>query len=199
MRCPGCSDGLRWLPDPIDLGLLQSENPCSICGGTQKINAWVCGLAFGYGDDPLVPSKVLLMDKAHGPPRLRGHWNGLGGSVEDDEAVVAAMVREFGEESAAETLPENWELFALIQRVDGWIFFFRHFEKHLSGLQTGGHSPTDEVIRWHSIYPRFGCRWMPNLHWLVPLALDPGLCRKHAHYPIQFPVIIRDLRPRKEA
>ena len=128
---------------------------------------------------------VLLIEKIRGPHHLRGHLNGLGGKIEVDETPSEAMVREFEEESGAHTKPEDWEIFAVQTSEWGTIHFLRHFAK-LEGVQIWKNSLTDETVGWYQLYHQGS--WAPELKWLVPLSLDPGLCTSHFHPSIQFPL-----------
>lgn len=164
------------------------------------MNRWVVGFAFGHDRDrggrALIPCRVLLIDKIRGPVHLRGHLNGLGGAVENDETIVQAMVREFREECGSETRAVDWEIFAVSEAKWGSIHFLRHFED-LERLQIWEKSPTDEQVRWCDLNDRrpvgSGHGWAPELHWLIPLSLDPGTCREHAHPCIEFPLYFKSL------
>jgi 8-oxo-dGTP diphosphatase len=115
---------------------------------------------------------VVLIHKNRGPDAVRGKYNGIGGHVEEGESLVAAMVREFEEETGARTTERAWGNPYVRLYGDDWeVNFFRHFEI-LPGLQTGDGSPTDERVIHASVYPHLLVNVVPNLRWLIPMALD---------------------------
>lgn len=61
---------------------------------------YVLGFAFAGLD-------VVLIQKAR-PSWQAGRWNGIGGHIEEGEEPVAAMVREFQEETGVATLASVW-------------------------------------------------------------------------------------------
>ena len=56
---------------------------------------YVCGFLFTMELD-----EVLLLRKKHGPSKLIGHLNGIGGRVDAGEDIHRAMHREFKEETS---------------------------------------------------------------------------------------------------
>jgi 8-oxo-dGTP diphosphatase len=127
--------------------------------GIMKTKQWVVGFLFRDERD------VVLLMKTH-PEWQAGKLNGIGGKVEESESTFDAMRREFLEETGAEV--ENWREFAILNvPAAGAIHFF---------VAHGSHevrSMTEEVVQW---YPIANLKHLPvigNLHWLIPLALDP--------------------------
>jgi 8-oxo-dGTP diphosphatase len=110
---------------------------------------------------------VVLVEKIR-PDWQRGRLNGVGGKIEaSDASPVAAMVREFEEEAGLRV--HGWEKFCEIQRLGDLTHFFRSFAEgpvgHVSGIEEEKVSayPVSEVARLNT---------MPNLRWLIPMALD---------------------------
>lgn len=60
---------------------------------------------------------VLLVKKQRGPSVNIGKWNGVGGKVEPGEKPLAAMIREFREETGADA---DWEYFGQFIGI-GWV------------------------------------------------------------------------------
>jgi 8-oxo-dGTP diphosphatase len=119
-----------------------------------------CGFAF-------VNDFVVLIQKNR-PAWQAGKLNGVGGHVEDGELFHDAMVREFKEEAGL--LVPKWEHFATLTGSNSRIAFFRTTLPSLDGIKT----MTDEDILAvrHGDLPD---DVVPNLRWLVPMALSPEL------------------------
>lgn len=115
--------------------------------------------------------RVVLIRKKR-PDWQAGKLNGVGGHVEDyDETMEQAIAREFYEETGLSILRSEWQRYATITQPKGTCAVFRAF----SGLIDGVETKTDEEIVIHSAMP-WDIRWanaMPNLQYLIPLALDP--------------------------
>lgn len=122
---------------------------------------YVVGFAF-------TPEKerVYLIRKAR-PEWQRGLLNGIGGKIENGETSEQAMVREFKEEAGLEV--KTWEpvVRLLIEGNGAEIYFFRAF---LNGERPSAQG--DEPIFDYLISSIPCLRTIPNLRWLVPLALD---------------------------
>lgn len=131
------------------------------------MSKYVCGFAFNLKQD-----KVALIEKIK-PTWQAGLLNGIGGKLEDGEVSHEAMAREF-EEEAGMVIPYNcWEEFA---RVSGanlpdsnvWkVHFMRVVGVDLSQLK----SMEEEQVRICQVSP-LPTNVIPNLRWLIPLALD---------------------------
>lgn len=121
-----------------------------------EMKRWVVGFLF-QGD------RVALVAKTH-PEWQAGKLNGVGGKVESDETPLQAMQREFAEEAGAQV--EDWREFAVLNVEAGAIHFFcSHGEHELKSL-------TEEIVSWHPLSDLATLPVIPNLHWLIPLALD---------------------------
>ena len=107
-------------------------------------------------------TEVALMRKTH-PDWQSGKLNGIGGHVERDEEPVETMIREFKEETGAET--HNWSFFCTMIFEEAIIYCFKSMER------VEVKTITDEEVIW------FRANWLPdkvipNLRWLIPMALD---------------------------
>jgi 8-oxo-dGTP diphosphatase len=137
---------------------------------------YVCGFLFTPEIGDLYKQSVALIKKQR-PKWQAGLYNGIGGKVEDGEEPIEAMVREFHEETGA--VVTDWKPFckiihsAIISKSmpsGPWtVHFFKAFQ--VATLQ----SPTDEPTKWWNVQAttnRLNNYFVPNLHWLIPMALE---------------------------
>jgi 8-oxo-dGTP diphosphatase len=103
---------------------------------------------------------VSLIQK-NSPAWQKGKYNGIGGHIEAGETPKEAMKREFFEEAG---LLLDWEQYCTVYYTDAVIHFFRAFGTR--NLET----KTDEKVFWQPLN-ELGDNVIPNLHWLIPLAL----------------------------
>lgn len=104
--------------------------------------------------------------------KLKPDWqkdklNGIGGKIEEGESCLECMCREFQEETGAETGPEDWEKFLTLGGSDWRVVFYRSF-RHLDDLTTN----EKELIEVHSLDTLDYRQTIPNLKWIIPMALD---------------------------
>ncbi len=117
---------------------------------------------------------VALIRKLN-PEWQRGLLNGVGGKVEPDEDLYEAMVREFKEETGARV--EGWRLFCTATVEEDRLHFFTA----CGDLDTLYSAEAEEVVTVNvDDIPILDT--IPNLRWLVPLALDEGNLGAHLDY-----------------
>ncbi len=122
-------------------------------------------------------NKVMLIEKNR-PEWQINKVNGIGGHIEPMESPEQAMIREFKEETSYTIA--DFKNFAIING-SGWrVYFFYALNK--AALILPEHNPTDEKVIIADIN-NLPNNIIPNLRWLIPMALDPDLLR---------PVIIYD-------
>lgn len=115
-------------------------------------------------------SQVALIEKRQ-PDWQAGLLNGIGGKIEENESAIAAMVREFEEETSVKTTDQQWTLFAVIERPGHYIVnFFCSFTDAVFDVRT---VEQERVLIVDS-------RELPknvifNLNWLIPMAMDQEL------------------------
>jgi 8-oxo-dGTP diphosphatase len=81
---------------------------------------YVAGLLFSPSGE-----HVLLIRKNR-PEWQRGKLNGIGGHIEDGEAPLAAMIREFKEETGMTV--KNWKHFCNLVGKDWQVEWFKSFD-----------------------------------------------------------------------
>lgn len=116
---------------------------------------------------------VALIRKAR-PAWQAGCLNGVGGKIEDLENADAAMVREFREETGVEI--HNWRMFATLVIPGCRVYCYVAF----GGFQAF-RTDTDEPVNWYDLDELETEKTIPNLRWLIPMALDrdevvSGIC-----------------------
>lgn len=133
--------------------------------------------------------RVLLIQKTK-PAWQKGLLNGVGGKVENNETALEAMVREFKEETNVTTKPEEWRGFASLEalrtgrdsqpKASALVYFFRRF-----GAVVGVQQMTEEPLRvcWLDLFE--GLPVVPNLRWLVPMALSLDLGEMAAYFKVK--------------
>ena len=121
---------------------------------------YVCGFLF----DP-DRSRVLLIRKRR-PAWQAGRLNGVGGKVEPGETFHEAIRREFREEAGLDVA--DWQEVVVLTGPDWRGHFFRAF-----GHPEAARAVTDEALEVHPV-AALPPDVIPNLRWIVPLALDEG-------------------------
>lgn len=129
------------------------------------MKTYVVGFVFD-----MLRTKVALIKKKR-PQWQRGKWNGIGGKIEPGETPLAAMEREFEEETGVKVRTEDWEQFIVLKGFDWEVYFFRGCPP------TGTYyvkTVTDEEVSYHPVN-KLPCNALENLRWLLPMALDSNV------------------------
>jgi 8-oxo-dGTP diphosphatase len=124
---------------------------------------------------------VLLIEKTK-PEWQRGKLNGIGGKIEIGERSHDAMVREFKEETSLEV--KTWDEFATLS---GPFYNMFCYSSHASKeLLQSFKSPTEELVEMYDVESVTGLYYptLPNLQWLIPMALSMGKGEPAASYSI---------------
>ena len=129
------------------------------------MNQYVLGFLF-HGPD------VALIYKLKGPRPVIDRWNGVGGKVELGESPFDAMVREFKEETGVTI--EHWWSFCEFYMSDYQAMIACYMAK-INGNQPRPQLQqlTEERVAWWPYRQISRLDVVPNLHWLIGLALDP--------------------------
>ncbi|ASP47581.1 NUDIX domain-containing protein [Cognaticolwellia beringensis] len=126
-------------------------------------------------------SQVVLIEKIN-PQWQHGLFNGVGGKIEANERSVDAMVREFTEETGVITNTVDWTCYAKIHRPN-----FYDVDMYFAFSDLAFSARTIEQEQVHIIkLSELPANIIPNLHWLIPLALD-----KQANFTT--PVLIKEI------
>lgn len=132
---------------------------------------YVVGFLFSTDGD-----RVVLVKKRPTAGWQANLLNGVGGHIEPTETPWYAMVREFREETGVSVW--NWKQFATLSGPRSFVHVFRARHVDIDKCET----TTDEEVAWYSTEGIGNLPVVPNLKFLVPLALhDGGLL-----HPVQF-------------
>jgi len=131
----------------------------------------VCGFFF----DPAKTTVALI--RKNRPDWQAGLLNGVGGKVEEGEFALDAMIREFEEETGVRH--EDWESFCVLEdKINGYeVHYFRAF-----GDVTKCTTTTDEEIEFIMPGAVPASNVIPNLTWLIPMALDANIHQARASW-----------------
>jgi len=120
-------------------------------------------LGFYFSEDK---KRVALIKKTK-PDWQAGKLNGIGGKIEEGEAPHEAMIREFREETGH--IHNEWRYFALMKNSNFDVFCYVAFGD-LEALQT----TTEEEVVTLWVDSLYRGEVLPNIKWLVAMALDSG-------------------------
>lgn len=119
---------------------------------------------------------VALVTK-NKPAWQAGHLNGIGGKIEPGETPLQAMIREFEEETGV-----NHRIWLPVVRIhsasnDYEVYFYATFTDKIAYVRT----VESEEIHTYAVSTVLSgaLRIIPNLAWLIPLALDPLASRNN--------------------
>ncbi len=133
------------------------------------------GFVFNYTGE-----KVLLMKK--GKPEWQvNKFNGLGGKIEFSENPADAMEREFAEETSFNIEANHWQHFCTLTGNGFELVCFCHYTgTSLEKIEQGETEPIG-VFEVGNL-PRNS---IPNIHWLIPMALSLGRGEPANHFTIE--------------
>lgn len=121
-------------------------------------------------------SSVVLIQKNR-PDWQKGKLNGVGGKIEQGETPAEAMRREFYEETGIAFNTYSWTLFATLNGPNAVVYVFRAW----SDLIGNAFSKTDEEVGKY-FADSLPNNILPNLKFLIPLALTPGYEHTNFHF-----------------
>lgn len=134
---------------------------------------YVCGFLFSTGRKTV--ALIRKSDKHH-EKWQDGQLNGLGGKVKESEGYLEAMNREFDEEGGVRGI--EWNKFLTLEVGKGSVITV-HFFRAFSDLVTEVKTMEDESVGVFRLEDIIGAsnplRTIPNLQWIIPLALDTQL------------------------
>jgi 8-oxo-dGTP diphosphatase len=112
--------------------------------------------------------KHVVLIRKNRPANQNGLLNGIGGRIELDEAPSEAMTREFYEEAGLKIT--SWKEFAVMNGENWEVYFYYAVSEHYDLVE----SKTDEKIEIHYLFDLANINVIPNLRWLIPMAIDPN-------------------------
>lgn len=124
---------------------------------SEYLNQYVVGFLFRQA---LGVTEVALIEKQK-PAWQAGLLNGIGGKIEVGESPIVAMRREFKEEAGAEI--KEWKHFVTLNQPYV-AFFTSRTPAKIETMET-------EKIDWYAVDDIPFLETVPNLRWLIPLAL----------------------------
>jgi 8-oxo-dGTP diphosphatase len=124
-----------------------------------------------------VYNKVALIQKTK-PAWQNGKLNGIGGKIEPEEHPVDAMVREFFEETGVIVPAELWTQFCVVSNDDWVVYFFKAKTNRVYDVTT----TTEEEVKLIRVETVFHWEVIPNLHWLIPMALQHDVLTASVQY-----------------
>ena len=131
------------------------------------ITEYVLGFAFS---EPIGHFEVALIKKTK-PDWQAGKWNGIGGKIEKGEAPLDSMVREFKEETGVDTHPGIWQPFAVMELTLAQVRCYAAYLLDHDFLSIN--TTTEEQVRRWDVYEVLDSeKVLPNLLWLVPMAIS---------------------------
>jgi 8-oxo-dGTP diphosphatase len=120
----------------------------------------------GFCFSPDYKSVALIHKKK--PEWQLGKINGIGGKLEENELPHEAMIREFQEETGLVVL--DWECYAVMTSSSWECYCHRAISSNVFDVRTM--TEEDVILRDPLNLPSIV---IPNLRWLVPLAMDTDL------------------------
>lgn len=116
---------------------------------------------------------VVLIEKTH-PSFLAGKLNGLGGKLEDKDNgfLMRCHRREFFEECGLPTDDGSWRYFAKFFQRFGDFEVFCYYAILLDSMIESVCSMTEEKVAIYRVQDIPGLPVMPNLRWLIPMAIS---------------------------
>ena len=110
--------------------------------------------------------KRIILIRKNRPQFQVGLLNGVGGKIKLNEEPINAMQREFEEEAGLEI--KNWNYFLKLIG-DTWEVYFYYAIAENYKLAS---SKTDEEIEIHYTFNLSQLEVIPNLKWIIPMAMD---------------------------
>lgn len=119
--------------------------------------------------------QLLALIQKKKPKWQCGMLNGIGGKIEPGENAAQAMTREFCEETGCDDFID-WKPFVTMSGTDWVVHFYKAFVPDIV-LQMLK-SPTNEKVVLVNVQNAcaFDSNVIPNLRWLIPMALDNVMC-----------------------
>ncbi len=140
---------------------------------TQPVRKYTATFVLQHLNKEMTSTRVLLVSKTH-PEWQEGLLNAVGGGVEDNESAIVGAIRELLEETGWKVPASRMDNFCIETGPGYQVFFVRTWLPLDLDTRKIDWAKTDkgEELHWHDARnvrePMVG-----NLHWLLPLAMDP--------------------------
>lgn len=119
----------------------------------------------GFAFDPFGRVALIRKRDVEGAP-LRNRLNGIGGKVEDGEEFVAAMRREFREETGVDIEEAKWQVLGLMVGKNWTVQMYRVEDPAVQYVKT----MTDEKVNLYALHDLNHERCGDNVRPLIMLA-----------------------------
>lgn len=124
-------------------------------------------------------NECVVVEKNH-PEFQKGKHNAVGGEIKEGETPIAAMVREFKEETGFQSSPSTWAPSVLLVGKEWAVFFFIGFlpQHYFDNKEVWFKSMEQEIIKVVN-YP-FHINNLPrlrNLDMIAAVSLDPTILK----------------------
>lgn len=130
---------------------------------------YVLGFLFSKSFPSGTDNYVALISKIK-PEWQYGLLNGIGGKIEENELPENAMRREFREETGLEI--DDWKKFCKFTDEKGYIVHAYCSDIVSTQLGLCKLQPlTEEVPNWYAVDKLDQLPVIPNLHWLIAMAI----------------------------
>lgn len=123
-------------------------------------------LGFAFTDH----ENFVILIRKNKPEWQRGLFNGVGGLIEPGECSNVAMAREFQEETGIETFCTDWTPVTQMDFPDDTTVFC--YATRLPRHKETFTQMTEELVGLHSLTELDHPKLIPNLRWLIPMALE---------------------------
>lgn len=121
-------------------------------------------LGFLYRKSEVNGTQVALIKKLR-PDWQAGKMNGIGGKIEEGEAPLAAMKREFKEEAGVDVT--WWREFTALRMPKVTVHCYMSTQE-VGELRT----TTDELVGWYGVGDVMNLPILDNLRWMIPMGID---------------------------
>lgn len=128
-------------------------------------------------------TKQILVIRKNRPLFQAGKLNGIGGKIEKSETPLAAMVREFREESGIWTTVKDWEPTVILRGSDFVVHFFRTLVQKFPVYRSITDEQVSVVAYEHLMIPGVA---LENMQWILPLQFSAG---------VRFPLMVEWVHP----
>lgn len=123
--------------------------------------------------------QTVVLIRKNKPEWQKGLYNGVGGKIEEDEEPIAAMQREFLEETGIDI--DTWISFAVMKGEEFECHCYVAFSENAGYVR----AMTSEQVKAVSVQVMLTegkGQMIPNLSWLIPMALDAQEFKADIYY-----------------